>query len=221
MAAADGGSLFLDEVSDLPAPVQSKLLRALQEREYTPVGSTESRNFECRIISASSTRIQDAVLKGEFRPDLMYRLDVIPLDLPPLRERIGDITLLFSHFSSDHQLGPGVVNVLENYSWPGNVRELENTARYAVTFAEGSDILLEHLPARITNPNAKKLNNEACVEQNLSTHSRFQGKPTSENILEALRQSNSNRSAAARILGISRMSLYRYLKSYDLNVVSH
>lgn len=214
LAAADGGTLFLDEVTDLPAVAQSKLLRALQEREFVPVGATKPISFDARIISAASTKMQTAVDAGVFRADLMYRLEVIPIDLPPLRERHGDILMLFKHFTGCDKINRETIRVLEAYCWPGNVRELHNASLYARAFANDGPILVDHLPDRVVNGGA---------QQNSPTSPQFAqivcGKRhfDANDINEALRLNNYNKSAAARSLGVSRMTLWRHMVRLDLS----
>jgi len=158
---ATGGTLFLDEIANTTLDTQSKLLRVLQENEIRPVGSNKSRKVDVRIISAASTDFNQKVAKGEFRADLFFRLNVIPIKLPPLRERIQDIPLLavnFIHrFSAKHHrqlqhIATDAIKVLERYHWPGNVRELENTIERAVILARPTDITLksEHLPFELS-----------------------------------------------------------------------
>jgi len=215
LEAADGGTLFLDEVTDLSHTVQSKLLRALQEREFMPVGATKAKPFDARIISASSTRMRDAVENGQFRADLMYRLEVIPIELPPLRERHSDVLMLFKHFSGCNEISHETASILEAYHWPGNVRELQNAASYSRAFATDQDIRVDHLPdsilhsfsnvsdkARPSHPLTKTMTGKCCLDIN--------------DIKEALRLSDNNRSAAARTLGVSRMTLWRYMTNYGL-----
>jgi DNA-binding NtrC family response regulator len=206
LQAAEGGTLFLDEITDLPATVQNKLLRVLQERVYTPLGCTKEVHFDCRLVSAASTRLHDAVQSGSFRADLMYRLEVIPIDLPPLRARREDAQLLFAHFTDPTTFSEEVAHILNTYEWPGNVRELQNAAMHALAFAgEGEPIDVHHLPARF-----QKINVQPDCAANLSSNT--QTEISRESIELALRRHGNNRSATARELGISRMTLYRYLK---------
>jgi DNA-binding NtrC family response regulator len=196
---ADGGTLFLDEITDLPHIIQCKLLRVLQEREYTSVGDTEPRSFDCQIISASSTRMEDAVARGLFRADLMYRLDVFPLNLPPLRERTEDILTLFIHFSGC-TLNQNAAQTLLSYSWPGNVRELQNTATYAQTYSPDGTVNPDHLPYRIKTQ-----------AHTLLPATQYPPAINQQAIELALEQANHNKSAAARSLGMSRMTLWRHM----------
>src|ERR671932_1711220 len=159
---ADGGSIFLDEIGDIPPETQVRLLRVIQEREFTPLGDTTPRRVDVRIIAATNIDLKEAVKQGTFREDLYYRLSVVPIELPPLRDRLEDILPLAQHFIrkyneengrqvSEH-INPEVLALLENYSWPGNVRELENTLEHAVVIAPGSEITRGCLRPEISDP---------------------------------------------------------------------
>ena len=148
---ADGGSIFLDEIGDIPPETQVRLLRVIQEREFTPLGDTSPRRVDVRIIAATNIELKDAVRQGTFREDLYYRLSVVPIELPPLRDRREDILPLAQHFirkyneenarNVSEQIAPEVLALLESYSWPGNVRELENAVERAVV--DGGEDLLQ------------------------------------------------------------------------------
>jgi transcriptional regulator with GAF, ATPase, and Fis domain len=149
---ADGGTLFLDEVSELPLDTQVKLLRVLQEREFEPVGSTKTQKVDVRVIAATNRHLEDVVAKGTFRSDLYYRLNVFPLDVPPLRERRGDIAELARHFierlarkvgSQVRTLGADARQRLEAHTWPGNVRELQNTIERALISSPGTELVID------------------------------------------------------------------------------
>jgi DNA-binding NtrC family response regulator len=149
---ADGGTLFLDEVSELPLDTQVKLLRVLQEREFEPVGSTKTQRVDVRVIAATNRHLEDVVAKGTFRSDLYYRLNVFPIDVPPLRERHGDIALLARHFidrlarkvgSGVRGLGDDALRRLEAHAWPGNVRELQNTIERALISSPGTELVVD------------------------------------------------------------------------------
>src|SRR5881296_706878 len=159
---ADGGSLFLDEIGDIPPETQVKLLRVIQEREFTPLGDTSPRRVDVRIIAATNIDLKEAVRSGMFREDLYYRLSVVPIELPPLRDRREDVLPLAQHFIrkynaengrqvSEH-VAPEVLALLETYSWPGNVRELENAIERAVVIAPGNDVSRECLRPEISDP---------------------------------------------------------------------
>ena len=159
---ADGGSIFLDEIGDIPPETQARLLRVLQEREFTPLGDTAPRKVDVRIVAATNIDLKEAVRQGAFREDLYYRLDVVPIELPPLRERREDVLALAQHFIRKYneengrhvadQLAPDVLALLEQYTWPGNVRELENVIERAVVIAPGPEVTRECLPAEIADP---------------------------------------------------------------------
>src|SRR5438270_2215570 len=159
---ADGGSIFLDEIGDIPPETQVRLLRVIQEREFTPLGDTTPRRVDVRIIAATNIELKEAVKQGAFREDLYYRLAVVPIELPPLRDRREDILPLAQHFVVKYneenarnvadQLAPDVLALMENYSWPGNVRELENVIERAVVIAPGPEVTRQCLPAEIADP---------------------------------------------------------------------
>ena len=162
---ADGGSIFLDEISTIPPETQARLLRVIQEREFTPLGDTQPRRVDVRIIAATNTDLQRAVKSGDFREDLFYRLNVINIHLPPLRNRREDILPLAQHFIRKYNeengrtitetLSPEVLKALEKYTWPGNVRELESAIERAVIVARADEITLECLREEIMNPDAR------------------------------------------------------------------
>src|SRR5918998_5701740 len=159
---ADGGSIFLDEIGDLPPETQARLLRVLQEREFTPLGDTVARRVDVRIIAATNVDLKDAVRQGMFREDLYYRLAVVPIELPPLRDRREDIVALAQHFIRKYneenarhisdQPAPDVLAQLEAYTWPGNVRELENVIERAVVIAPTDEVSCQCLPTEICEP---------------------------------------------------------------------
>jgi len=165
VASAEGGTLFLDEVGELPMNVQVKLLRLLQQREYTPVGESRSIKCDIRIVAATNRNLEEEVAAGRFREDLYYRLNVIHVELPALRERPGDIALLANHFLKTcaaragrddiHGFSAGAMAVLCEYAWPGNVRALENTVERAVLLSIGPMISIEDLPAKVRGGSAR------------------------------------------------------------------
>ncbi|MFC1660841.1 sigma-54-dependent transcriptional regulator [Gemmatimonadota bacterium] len=221
LVAARGGTFFLDEIGELTPATQVRLLRALQEREVIPVGSTEAVAVDVRIIAATNRDLEEEIRRGAFRSDLYYRLNVIALHIPPLRERRDDIPLLAQHFlnrqvGQDPERGPpqlseAALEVLSGYDWPGNVRELENALERAVVVAGGGEILLEHLPERILAAPAPRL-----IED------RPPPNPSMEVIERAyiewvLRAEGGNKSRAADVLGIDPSTLYRKLNRYGLD----
>ncbi|MCX7848412.1 MAG: sigma-54 dependent transcriptional regulator [bacterium] len=218
---AHGGTLFLDEVSTIPMATQVKLLRVLQERQFERVGGTETIEVDVRLISATNTPLESLIRDGRFREDLYYRLNVVHLKLPPLRERRGDIPQLIDHFlaRANAETGKRVsINrmareLLESYSWPGNVRELENTIEALVVLCEGHEVTPRHLPAHILGaqqptplPSHEDLPN--FDNMTLEDLERWM-------ILRTLNRLKS-RTETARALGISRRNLYRRLKTYGV-----
>ncbi len=214
--AADHGTLFLDEVGETSPPMQVKLLRALQERRVRRIGGTEEIEVDVRVISATNVPLEELVQQKRFREDLFYRLQVIPIRTPPLRERREDIPLLANHFMERfaQQMGKRVTRVaeealqlLQRYSWPGNVRELENVIERAVALESSDAILPERLPESIRSPSRSeplpKIGDGFSVDAYLlSLESRL--------LAEALEQAHGDRTQAARLLGVSSRSL-RYL----------
>jgi two-component system response regulator PilR (NtrC family) len=213
--AANNGSLFLDEISTLPVGVQSSLLRVLEERKVTPVGDTHARPINVRIIAASNQDLDKMVAAGEFREDLLFRLNVVKLELPPLRARREDIPLLVHHFLDKYTkemtknvlgLTNGAMRALLNHHWRGNVRELENVIERAVIFSEGREIGVEDLPFTVegmTDDAGEDL--KEALQQFERQH-----------ILYSLRRHNYDKTETAKQLGIGVSSLYR--KMDELNI---
>jgi two-component system response regulator AtoC len=212
---ANGGTLFLDEIGEMSTNIQVHLLRVLEEKEFTRVGGNEPIKVDVRVISATNKDMKQAVAKGQFREDLYYRLNVVNIELPPLRKRTEDIPLLAQHFlkrfARENQkeiaeFSPEVTDFLLRYEWPGNVRELENAVERAVILTKNSCIEIADLsprnlvPAGSTSPGK----NLKQVEKN--------------HIQDVLTETGGNYTEAARILGISRMTLYNKAKAYGLNV---
>lgn len=212
---ADGGSLFLDEIGDISQSTQVKLLRVLQEKEFVRVGGTRTIATDVRIIAATNRDLHSAMEKGEFREDLYYRLNVFPINLPPLRSRREDLPQLVDHFVtiSATQLGcprPAVSDeamaLLAGYKWPGNIRELQNIVERAVLLADGGTLSSAHLPREIAGEDAPK---DTKSESSLWGYEKAL-------ILKALRENNWNQSKAARALGISRDNLRYRVKKYEI-----
>jgi len=215
---AHGGSLFLDEVGDLPAALQAKLLRALQERTIERLGSNKPIHIDIRLIAATAKDLEEEVAKGRFREDLYYRLNVLTIHLPPLRERKQDIPLLVSHFlsraSRRMSLTPEALQALCAYDWPGNVRELENVVERAIALAHGGVIGLEQIhlgpaPAAGRTLWTELVPPEEKLEEAVATLERAM-------IARALRLSGGNKTKAAEMLGIHRRFLYEKLRRYGL-----
>jgi len=209
---ADGGTLFLDEVGEMPVELQPKLLRSLQERSVEPVGGSAPLKIDVRVVAATNTDLEKAMLDGAFREDLYYRLAVIPIHLPPLRERRDDILLLIRHFAAKHGAGAvafsdGAVEALVAYDWPGNVRELENTVERLLIMREGDAVTLGDLPEKVRG-----------IREGGASGSVFnlpaEGYPLEqlerEIVMAALERNGWNQTAAARFLRIPRhVLIYR------------
>ena len=214
--AAAQGTLFLDEVGDLPLELQANLLRFLQEGTINRVGSSTPIRVDARVIAASHIHLQDAVKKGHFREDLLYRLNVLPLNVPALRERKEDLPLLSKHFFKlfEHDKNPRItgfshraLSAIKSYEWPGNVRELINRIRRAMVMAEGRLITPEDLGLSL--PSTPLRNGEALEE------ARIRAERDAINV--CLQGSGSNVTRAARDLGVSRMTLYRLMEKHGIN----
>jgi two-component system response regulator AtoC len=209
--AAHKGTLFLDEIGEINANTQIHLLRALEEKKITRVGGNEEIAVDVRVITATNKDLRTSVKQGEFREDLYYRLKVVTINLPPLKDRKEDILPLAEHFlrkyakennKGDKIFSPEVIEFMLNYSWPGNVRELENMIEHGVILSKDDAIAIAELPQDITYPAPLE---EKTIEAVTRNH-----------ILHVLEEVEGNISKAARILGIRRMTLYNKLKKYDL-----
>ncbi|MBW2144240.1 MAG: sigma-54-dependent Fis family transcriptional regulator, partial [Deltaproteobacteria bacterium] len=207
---AHGGTLFLDEIVDLPKVVQVKLLRVLQEGTFEPVGSEKTVSVDVRLISAANRDLKHEVKKGNFRDDLFYRINVVPILLPPLRERKNDIPLLIENFleksAQEGHVSGGIskdaLAAMIDYSWPGNVRELQSAIRFALVKSKGQRIKPDHLPLEL--------------KENVSLHpSRGPSRKLSlESVRSALTQTGGNKAKAAKLLGVGRATLYRFMSEY-------
>ncbi|MGA8220932.1 MAG: sigma-54 dependent transcriptional regulator [Candidatus Acidiferrales bacterium] len=215
MEVANNGTLFLDEIGDLPVDLQAKLLRALQEKEIRPVGSTERVAITVRVIAATNRDLESAVRQGGFRQDLYFRLNVVQIKLPPLRERKGDIPLLVNSFLEKFSGPDGKMRTISedamarlmSYDWPGNVRELENAVERAIALGSGPILHVGDLPSNLQYGTGERLpqNDELLPLEELERRA----------ILRALRESGGDKLAAARLLGIGKTTLYRKLKQYE------
>ncbi len=227
IAQANDGTLFLDEIGELPLNLQVKLLRVLQEGEIRKVGDTRTVNVDVRVIAATSRNILEAVEQGKFRKDLYYRLNVVPLHLPPLRERREDIALLIRHFMKKHSQEMGktirdisadAMKALLECEWRGNVRELENVLERAIVMTEGDTITTEYLPADLFKRDSdiilKIPDSRISLKEVMSEIAQMTEK---ELITRALRQTNNNRTKAALLLQISHRALMYKLKEYNLS----
>jgi DNA-binding NtrC family response regulator len=213
--ATDGGTLFLDEIGDMPLLLQSKLLKVIETGEVIPVGSTKHLNVDIRLIAATNKNLENAVKEGSFREDLYYRLDVIQLQIPPLRERKEDIPLLVNSFlgKAADRHGKGVssmeqeaMNVIMNYSWPGNVRELSNVIERCVVLNSGGHIHISDLPVKLLgNSNV----HGTTLKESIEMHERAM-------VAVRLKEFEGNKEEAARSLGIDLATLYRKIKKYEI-----
>jgi two-component system NtrC family response regulator len=213
---ADRGTLFLDELSEVSHGLQVKLLRAIQEREVTPVGGREPLKFDVRFITASNKNLEDEVEKGSFREDLFYRINVITIPLPPLRDRQEDVPLLVNHFLQKYtqRLGkPSIkisreaLQVLVNYHWPGNVRELENMIERAVALCEEDVIKTTDLPEKLTHVR--------IATRDLDEYEMTLDALEEQHIKKVLHQVSGDKVKASQILGINLSTLYRKLARYE------
>ena len=220
---ADGGTLFLDEISEIDASVQVKLLRVLEERTFERVGGSETVEVDIRLIAATNKDLKQLVKSGTFREDLFFRLDVVDITLPSLRERPDDVPLLCDHFLKEFNdrnaksfqgLTPDAMRMLTAYSWPGNVRELRNTIEKMVVMARGDRLTTRDVPPSIREE-SKHLDSGDAVAAAAAAGSVSLAETEEAMIQAALRRCNNNRTEAARDLGISRRTLHRKLKLYE------
>lgn len=214
--AAHGGTLFLDEIGDMPVDLQAKLLRVLQEREVKPVGGTERRQIDIRIIAATNRDLDSAIKSGAFRQDLYFRLNVVQVKLPPLRERKRDIPLLVTSFLESFTDKTGETRVLSEdtmqrllaYDWPGNVRELENAIERSLAMGSGPIVHVADLPSNLLYDAGDQLPSPDVIVPLEELERRA--------ILRTLRETGGDKLAAAKMLGIGKTTLYRKLKQYNL-----
>jgi transcriptional regulator with GAF, ATPase, and Fis domain len=230
---ADGGSIFLDEIGDLRPEIQVRLLRVIQEREFTPLGDTTPVKVDVRIIAATNVDLKEAVKNGMFREDLYYRLSVVPIELPPLRDRREDVLPLAQHFVRKYNaengreisenFSPDVLSLLENYYYPGNVRELENVIERAVVIAPTDEITTECLRPEVIDPNLAremiKDSEGSSDEINISRGVNFYEEVRrfeTDLIRRALDQTSGHQSRAARLLGLNATTLNSKIKTYNI-----
>lgn len=220
---AEGGTLFLDEVGELPLPLQVKLLRVLQEREIRPLGTAVSRKIDVRILGATARDLAEEVGQGRFREDLFFRLNVIHLQIPPLRRRQTDISLLCQHFLDKleremgvgrRMLSPEVMALFDQYAWPGNVRELENIIHRCAVIADDQLIRVEHLPQHLQGGTSRAHDQHDGCGLSLK---RAQEAVERKYIADALRETGGNRLQASKILEMSYPSLLSKIKKYGLS----
>lgn len=227
---ADSGTLFLDEVGELPLSIQVKLLRAIQERVIRRVGATDDMKVDVRIIAATNRNLEDMVAKGTFRQDLFYRLNVINIKSPPLRERSEDIPLLANHFlkkyndklnKSISSISSEAMEILKNYNYPGNVRELENMIERTVALEAGSTILPESLPPMVNTSSGRKMasSNEIEIGENGLDLDKVIGQIEKELLLKAIHTAGGVKKKAAKLLHISFRSMRYRIEKYNLGIV--
>jgi DNA-binding NtrC family response regulator len=218
--AANGGSIFLDEIGELPLEMQAKLLRVLQEKEVRPVGSNEKVNVDVRVIAATNRDLEAAYRAGTFRKDLYFRLNVVTVHLPALRERRSDIPMLVHHFLDRYapgtslQVTQAAMKSLLAYDWPGNVRELENCIARAITLGDRKIIDVMDLPPAIRSEAGSGATEESMDSAAVSTTALAEMERMT--ILRVFEQANGDKALAGKMLGISRATLYRKLKRYNI-----
>jgi PAS domain S-box-containing protein len=228
---ADGGTLFLDEIGDISPRMQLRLLRFLQERTFYPVGRDQPIQVDIRVITATNADLKQKVHKDLFREDLYFRLRVVDIILPPLRERKEDIPLLAQHFlaSFEEKMGKGlngfsdsVIELLNNHSWPGNIRELEHVIERAYVLCPGATITTDHLPSEVMRSTVVKPGIPApagpAAPLQHSTITTKEPENEAERLIDALRRTAGNKAKAARLLGIDRSTLYRKISSYNIDL---
>jgi two-component system response regulator HydG len=218
---ADGGTLFLDEISSLPLTLQAKLLRVLEEKAIRPLGDSKEIPVDVRVVAATNSCLENEISNGSFREDLYYRLNVIQLDIPPLRERGMDVLRIAQHFVSHFakkcgraidSLSKQTASKLMGYRWPGNVRELRNVIERAVILTKNTELTVEDLPQKIRNyETIEILAKEAGPEELVSMD-----EVERRYIIHVLKHTNHNRSIAAKILGFDRKTLYRKIQKFGL-----
>ncbi|MFN2393762.1 MAG: sigma-54 interaction domain-containing protein, partial [Pyrinomonadaceae bacterium] len=230
---ADTGSIFLDEIGDLRPETQVRLLRVVQEREFTPLGDTTPIKVDVRIIAATNVDLKEAVRNGTFREDLYYRLSVVPIELPPLRDRREDILPLAQHFIHKYNsenlrqisenLSPNVLSLMENYYYPGNVRELENIIERAVVIAPTDEITIDCLRPEVRDPNLARdmikdtegSSEEVDISRGVNFYDEVRRFET-DLIRRALDQTSGHQSRAARLLGLNATTLNSKIKTYNI-----
>ncbi len=227
MELAHLGTLFFDEVAELPLSLQPKLLRALQERKHRRLGGTKMVGFDVRVIAATNRDLGQLVLERRFRQDLFYRLNVVPIHLPPLRKRENDVTLLANHLLAEHRrknpiaperFAPQVLRLFEQYSWPGNVRELQNVVAYCCALARSETISIDDLPEELQlyNPKAVELSPSSTLEPFKVAKARYLTEFEMAYVAELLTRYGDNITQAARAAGIDRKTFYALLQKHQM-----
>lgn len=219
---AHGGTIFLDEIGDMPLTMQVKLLRVLQEKEIEPLGASESKKVDVRVVSATNHNLRSLIEQGKFREDLFYRLNVVPLSIPPLRERIDDIKLLVEYFCtkfnfnfglSIKEVDPDAWEILLNHQWPGNIRELENVLEQVFNVIESDVIQVNHLPIYMQIQGDKQ-----CLKTGHKNLKELLENTEREAITQALKECEGNKAQTASLLGISRPWLYQRMEKYKIKI---
>lgn len=231
LEVASGGTLFLDEVGELPLDMQVKLLRVLEEGTFYPIGATHPVTFDVRIVAATNRELRDLVMEQQFRSDLYYRLNVVRVQLPALRERMEDIPLLIQRYLQEFsakfhrpvpELDAEVTITLMRYDWPGNVRQLRNTVQRLVILAEDGRVQMQHLPEELTHTTS--WNDSVFQSRDIRADGYTEGRTVAaqmisrEAVAQALYRTYGNKSAAAKLLGVSRGTLYNYIQRYNLTL---
>jgi transcriptional regulator with PAS, ATPase and Fis domain len=227
LQAAHGGTLFLDEVAEMPLELQAKLLRVLETRTVLPVGARDAVPVDVRIVSATHRALRKEADAGRFRRDLLYRLRVIPIFLPPLRDRIGDIPLLCERLVAEltprsrrqvERVSPAAIDVLERHDWPGNVRELRNSLAYAYAIGDGPVILPSDLPPELLGTAPREVSAPVTEDPEPArpAPARAPDSGPARRILDALQRAGGNRERAAQALGMSRVTLWRQMRALGL-----
>jgi DNA-binding NtrC family response regulator len=213
---ADGGTLFIDEIGELPGSLQAKLLRVLEDGSMRRVGSLQERRVNVRILAATNRNLAEEVKAGRFREDLYYRINVMSLECPPLRQRTGDVALLVARFLGEKwNIEPAALEALEKYGWPGNVRQLINALDRAQIMADGNVIRLHDLPEEVTGECAPRPSYSPAA-RSPEPHGETLSDMERTHVVEVLRRERGNKARTARALGVSRRSLYRLLDKYGL-----
>lgn len=215
---ANNGTIFLDEIAEMPLQMQPQILRVIQEGTFERLGESLTRKTDVRIIAATNSNLDQAILDGKFRRDLFYRLSVLPIEVPPLRKRKDDIPLLINYFIQKFSfvykkkilgIDAAVLDVLMNYQWPGNVRELENSIEYAIVKTKGaSNLIIQNLPQRVIEKSFPKRNLTQTTDSIENSN---------HELIELLNTHKWNKSKVAEILGVDRTTLWRRLKSLGIN----
>jgi DNA-binding NtrC family response regulator len=209
---ADQGTLFIDEIGEMPIPMQVKLLRVLEDGSFRRVGSTKERRVDMRLISATNKDLEKESRDGNFREDLLYRINVLSIDIPPLRERNGDIDLLLNHFLGEGwNISAEAKLFLKHYQWPGNIRQFHNIVERAKILADHSEIQAKDLPASIKGAFAEEnhTDDNICSSDKLAAIQR-------QKIVEIMKRKQGNKTRAAEVLGLTRRSLYRLLEKHSI-----